>query len=217
MVARQRPVDRGKQRGIALLRTIGNEIRLGRQGLGLSVSAVARSAGISTSELSRIERALAPWVSLVTLAKLCAVVGLDLSARTFAGGAPLRDARHAALLSDFGAGLHATVRWRLEVPLPGHGEQRSWDGVASGPGWRYAAEAEMNPVDGQALLRRLKQKQRDGAVDGVLVLLRDTRQARAFRREFASQLAVEFPIPGSQAMRLLAGGDPPSGNAIIVL
>lgn len=86
-----------------------------------------------------------------------------------------------------------------------------------GDGWRYGTEAELNPIDGQALIRRLTLKQRDGRVDGVILLLPDTRQARLFRREFADLLATDFPIPARLAMVRLANGLDPGGNAMVVI
>lgn len=217
MVARQRAVHRGTQRGWDLIRLIGREIRLARQQLGLSIATVAHAVGISPSELSRIERGVAEWASAVVLAQICAVVGLDLSAKAYPGGRPIRDAGHAALLSRFRTRLHPDLRWSTEVPLPNPGDQRAWDAMISGSGWRCAIEAELNPIDGQALLRRLTLKQRDGGVDGVILLLPETRQAREFRREFAPLLATDFPNGSGQALGRLGAGLEPGGNAIITL
>lgn len=217
MVAKQRAVDRGTERGRELVQAIGREIRLARTGLGLSIEMVAREVGISSSELSRIERHRAEWVSVITLARLCSVVGLALSARAYPGGLPLRDARHARLLEKLHSRLQPTLRWSIEVPLPNPNDQRAWDAMIKGAGWRYGIEAELNPIDGQALTRRLKIKQRDGGVDGVVLLLPDTRQVRRFRREFATLLTTDFPITSGVVLRRLATGEDPGGNAIVVL
>lgn len=217
MVAKQRAVDRGTARGRDLMRLIGLEIRLARTRLALSIAAVAREAGISVSELSRIERARAAWVSLMVLARLCAIVGLDLSARAYPGGPPIRDARHTRLLNKLRALLGTALRWAAEVPLAGAGEQRAWDALIRGGGWRYGVECELNPIDDQALIRRLALKERDGMVDGVILLLPDTRQTRAFRREFAEVRAAQFPIAAGVALTRLGAGVPPGGNAVIII
>lgn len=217
VVAKQRALDRGTARGLSLIRAIGAEIRLARIQRGLSIAIVAREVGISRAELSRIERAKAEWVSVIVLARLCAVVGLDLAARAYPGGTPIRDARHAALLTRFRAKLHPSLRWSTEVPLPNAGDQRAWDAMIRGEGWRYGAEAELNPIDGQALIRRLTLKQRDGAVDGVVLLLPDTRQTRLFRREFAALVASDFPVSAKVALRRLGAGADPGGNAIVII
>lgn len=217
VVAKQRALDRGTARGRDLIRGIGSEIRLARTRLGLSIRVVAGGAGISPAELSRIERARAEWVSVVVLARLCSLVGLDLHARAYPGGVPIRDARHVALLNRLRTRLHPSLHWSNEVPLPNTGDQRAWDAMIRGDDWRYGVEAELNPVDGQALLRRLALKQRDGGVDGVLLLLPDTRQARLFRREFGELIAADFPITGSVSVKRLASGLDPGGSAAISL
>ena len=217
MATRERAVHRGAQRGRDLLRAIGREIRLARRGLGLSLEFVARAVGISASELSRIERGMAEWASLVVLAKLSAVVGLDLAVRAYPGGPPIRDLRHGRLLNRLRALLHASLRWALEVPLPNPGDQRAWDAMIRGDGWRFGVEAELNPIDGQALIRRLMLKRRDGGVDGVILLLPDTRQARLFRREFADLLATDFPVPARLALARLAKGLHPGGSALTII
>lgn len=181
------------------------------------MAVVAREVGISVAYLSRIERGLKPAVSLVLLAELCEVVGLELSARAFPGGRPLRDARHARLLAAFRRLLHASLRWSTEVPLPIVGDKRGWDAMVGGPGWRYGVEVETNPTDGQATVRRIQLKARDGQVNGVILVMPDTRQTRAFRREYADLLATDFPVTPRRALELLAAGVDPGGSCVVVL
>lgn len=108
------------------------------------------------------------------LSRLCAVVGLDLAVRAYPGGAPLRDARHGRQLAKLKARIHPALDWALEVPLPTPGDQRAWDAMIRGAGWRDGVECEVNPIDGQAALRRLTLKHKEGMVDGVILLLPDT-------------------------------------------
>jgi hypothetical protein len=173
--------------------------------------------GVSAAEITRIERAEAEWLSVVTATKICAVVGLDLAVRAFPGGRPLRDSRHNVVLERLHARLHPSLGWSLEVPLPNPGDQRAWDAVIKGGGWRFGVECELNPIDGQALLRRIHLKHKDGLVDGVILLMPDTRQTRIFRREFASSLSDEFPISSSVALKKLAAGLSPGGSALVVI
>ncbi len=217
MATRERAVDRGTAKGVAALRAIGAEIRLSRRSSGLSLAAVASASRLSPSELSRIERAMVPGVGLLTLSEICAVVGLDLAARAYPGSRPIRDARHAALLERLHRRIHVSLRWSLEVPLPAHSEQRAWDALVGGSGWRLGIEAELNPIDGQGLLRRLNLKERDGLVDGVILLMPDTRQSRAFRREYAIALRQEFPIRARTVLDRLANGLHPGGSSVLVL
>lgn len=160
---------------------------------------------------------MAEWASLILLARLCAIVGLELSARAYPGASPLRDVRHGRQLAKLRFQLHPTLGWGSEVPLPNPGDQRAWDAVIRGTGWRYGVESELNPIDGQALLRRLTLKQRDGMVDGVILLLPDSRQSRVFRREFADILAAQFPVRASLALARINAGIDPGGSAAVVL
>ncbi|MGZ8437277.1 MAG: helix-turn-helix domain-containing protein [Candidatus Limnocylindrales bacterium] len=195
----------------------GREIRSARTDRGLSLDDAGRATNLSASTVSRIERGLIRHVSVVDLARLHAVVGLELSVKSYPGGQPIRDAAHVSLLQDFRAGLHGSLAWSVEVPLPIPGDRRAWDGVVQGPGWRYGVEAETAPRDSQSLARRLSLKQRDGDVTGVLLVLRPTAQTRRFLAEVDEALRVAFPANGRRAAELLAAGVDPGGNAIILV
>lgn len=214
---KERPVDRGRRRGRRAIERLGDEVRSARVDRGLSLESVATALGLSPSAVSRIERALVPQVSVVRLSELLAIVGLELSVKAYPGGQPIRDAAHAALLEAFHACLHPGIAWRIEVPLPSAGDPRAWDALVRKSGWRYGVEAETEPRDGQALARRLELKRRDGAVSGVLLVLPDTRRARAFMREAGDYLRPLFPVTGRRALELLAAGADPLGSAIIVI
>ena len=217
MTTRERAVNRGRAAGIKAVQRIGDEIRRARRSLGLSLKAVAAEARLSVAELSRIERGLVPGVSLVRLAQLCAIVGLDLAARAYPGGVPIRDARHNRVLARFHDQIHPGLGWAHEVPLPIPGDQRAWDALIRGEGWRYGVECELNPIDGQALLRKLGLKQKEGSVTGLILLMPDTRQTRMFKREYAEALRSMLPVAGSLALKRLAAGTDPGGSAMITL
>lgn len=193
------------------------EIRTARIDRGLTVREVADACSLSASAVSRIERGLIGRVPLVVVAQLLSVVGLELAARAFPGGEPIRDAGHAELLRSFRSRLHTTVRWATEVPLPARGDLRAWDGVATGSGWRYGIEAETGPTDGQALARRLARKQRDGLVDGVMLVLPASRRTTLFLRDAGDLLQPSFPVPGRRALELLGAGVDPGGSSIVVV
>lgn len=217
MAARERPVDRGQRLGVASLRRLGEEVRAARTGAGLSIDTVAAAVGISNAEVSRIERGGSPKVPLITLSRLAAIAGLDLVTRLYPGPSPLRDQAHGRLLGDLRARLHPSLRWAAEVPMPIPGDQRAWDGMIFGSDWRFAVEAETAPQDGQALTRRLALKLRDGGVDGLLLLVRDTARGRSFVAATRDLLDPLFPVPGRRALASLRDGRRPEGNAIIVL
>jgi transcriptional regulator with XRE-family HTH domain len=76
---------------------------------GLSLAAVGQATRLSVSEVSKIERGLVARVSVYDLARLHAVLGLELSLRSYPAGQPIRDTAHVALLLDFRAGLHRSL------------------------------------------------------------------------------------------------------------
>ncbi len=217
MAAHDKPADRGARRARAIRIQLGREVHEGRVDRGLSLAEAGGAVGISASQVSRIERGLVPNVSIATIVELLEVVGLELSARAYPGSGPIRDAAHLRLLDAFRNRLHRSVRWATEVPLPVPGDLRGWDAQISTSGWRYGVEAETAPRDAQALERRMQLKARDGQVDGVILLLPDTRAARLFLESAGSHLAPAFPVSGRRALELLGAGVDPGGGAIVVV
>jgi transcriptional regulator with XRE-family HTH domain len=217
MAPREKAIDRGTRRGREGLVLIGRELRAARVDRGLTQAEVGTALGLSAAEVSRMERALAPSARLLSLSQFAAVVGLDLSIRTYAGGEPIRDAGQALLVARLRTNLHRSLGWRSEVPLPHAGDPRAWDGMIKGPGWRFGVEAESAPHDGQALGRRIELKRRDGMVDGVILLLPATRRTREFLEAALPVLGPNFPVPGKRAVELLRAGASPGGSAIVVL
>jgi len=80
------------------------------------------------------------------LARICAVVGLDLTMKTYPGGEPIRDGADLHLLRDFRRLLHESIDWAAEVPLFGSGDQRAWDGFLRGPGGPLARRPKRHPT-----------------------------------------------------------------------
>jgi transcriptional regulator with XRE-family HTH domain len=214
---KQRPADFGTARGRALIVDAGRELRAARRDHDLSMRVVGAAVGLSEAHVSRIERGLVDGVALMDLARLNAVVGLDLTVRSYAGGSPIRDGAQVTLIEDFCSLLHPSIGWSTEVPLPRRGDPRAWDLVMRGADWRGAAEAETGPRDAQALLRRVAIKQRDGEMESVVLLLRSTAQTRRFLQEAGAAVRSAFPIDGAAALERLRRGDAPGGNAMIVL
>lgn len=217
MPSRQGPIERGRARGQHLRTGLAREIRTARRQHDLSLEDAGRPAGMSAAKLSRIERGLVPSLDLEELAVVCAVVGLELSIRTYPAGEPLRDRAHLALLGRFRALVHPSVAWRAEAALPIPGDLRAWDALLAVGGRRLGVEAETRPDDLQALERRLALKMRDGGVEAVILLLADTRHNRRLVRLHADDLARTFPVPGRRALERLAAAVHPDGSSIVLL
>jgi transcriptional regulator with XRE-family HTH domain len=195
---------------------LGREVHGGRLDRAISLENLSAATGLSPSQISRIERGLTPNLGIPQIARLLAAVGLDLSVRAFPAGDPIRDIGHARLLASFRALLHASLGWRTEVPLPIAGDLRAWDALILGRGWKTGVECETRPRDLQALERRLALKERDGRVDSIVLLLRDSQHNRDLIRG-ASGFAARFPVSGARALALLGEGKNPGGNAIVRL
>jgi transcriptional regulator with XRE-family HTH domain len=195
---------------------VADELRSARLQSGLSQSAVANAAGISRAELSRIERAAAPWITIECLARVAVVVGLAPSLKLYPDGSPLRDRGHVALLQLLRLEVPEAVRMPREVPLRIPGDRRAWDAVLVGPDWEVPVEAETRIHDSQALERRVALKQRDDGRPVVVLLVADT---RANRRALAvaTGLRESFPLGSREILAALRVGRPPSASGILLL
>lgn len=196
---------------------MGHEIHDARVNRDLTLTDVGRAVGLSAGEVSRIEHALRPRVSVWHLARLLAAVGLDLSIRAYPGGSPLRGTAQSALLARLRTQLPPHARWLHEVALDLPGDQRAWDAVVTLGTTRIGVEAETRPRDLQEVARRLALKERDGRVDRVVLLLLDSRSNRQALRGPNPLIGPRFPIDGAQALARLHERQDPGGNAIILL
>lgn len=224
MAVRRRLVDSGEARGRDLVTLVAREFYAARTNAGVSQDVVSDRAGLSRPQYGRIERGVAPEVSLATVARIAAVLGLDSSLRFYPSSDPIRDAAHAALLERLHAICHPSLWWRTEVPFPGPGDRRAWDAVIGGirgtgqaPRIRIGVEAETRPNDVQALDRKLALKERDGDVERMILLLSDTRHNRQLLHGPGSSLRNRFPLDGRRALLHLAAGVDPGSNAIVLL
>ena len=206
--------SRGARRGRRLLADLGDELRAARTAAALSLATVAAAAGISPTELSRIERGFAPWLDVLVASRLCAVVGLDLSVRTFPGGSPLRDAGHIRLISAFSLRLGPGLRVRTEVPVGDRSDQRAWDHTVSDRADTAAVEFETRLTDVQALARRVALKSRDSGIERVLLVLADTRANRSAVAEAREVLRPLFPLDGADVLAALGAGRVPRASGI---
>jgi transcriptional regulator with XRE-family HTH domain len=216
MATRERAADFGARSVRKTLRTIGEELRARRVQLGLSQRTVAEATGCSHTQIWRIEKGDYLSVAFRDLVVLAAVLGLDLSARCYPHGHPLRDAAHRALLERLRRLVGPSWTWRTEVPFPGVDDRRAWDALLTGPA-RIGVEGETRPTDGQDLERRVNLKARDGGVDHVILLLSDSRHNRSLVREHDLKIGDSPLVPRRALIAALAEGRDPRGNAILLL
>ncbi len=175
---------------------------------------------MSYSNVGRIERAALPSATVTQLARIGAVVGLDVRVRTYPGPTPLRDAAQIALFERLRARLAPALVMRTEVPLKIEGDLRAWDAVIAGFEPAAAplhAEGETRLYDAQAQLRRIALKARDSGVDTVLLVLADTPRNRAAVRAAGPIIGEVYPIPPRVALACLTGGRHPGGSALVFI
>jgi hypothetical protein len=149
-----------------------------------------------------------------------AVVGLELSARAYPGGSPVRDAAQLALLDRLRSRTDPSIRWRREVPLPILGDQRAWDAVLEAPAapTRIAVEAETRLKDVQQLQRRVALKRRDdGSIEHVVLLIAGTRLNRRIVKEHAQALEADYPMSGRAILDALGQARLPTANGLVLL
>lgn len=220
MPPRERAVDRGARLARHDLRTIGPELRSARVSRGLTTAEVAAAVGLSRSHVGRIERAIHPSTTVAQLARIGAVVGLDVRVRAYPGPVSTRDAGQLKLMRTFRDRLHATLRMELEVPVA-LGDQRAWDSVITrfldDPTGRVPAEFDSVVADVQAQVRRITLKVGDSGSDCVLWVVAATRRNRAALRETGSIVAGTFPVSARTALRALRGGRHPGGSSLILI
>ena len=201
---------------MALLRRLGEELRVARAVTGMSTRRVAALTGISHTQVLRIERGLAPRVDIDIIARLAAVLGCELSMGIHPVGAPVRDNAHIALLGRCAARLAPSITWLTEVPMPIPGDLRSADGVARATDFDAIVEAETRLDDVQAAERRLRGKQRDLDTRRAILLVADTRHNRTVIDQ-VPELLRQFPIDTRHCLAALGRGFDPGGDCLVIL
>jgi transcriptional regulator with XRE-family HTH domain len=216
MPVSERLRDRGRARGRRINRVLGDEIRHARRAAGISQTLLGAAVGLSKTEVGRIERSEAPWLTVVQASTLLSVVGLELGARAYPAGPTLRDAGHLRLLEEFEARLPSNVGRIKEWPIPIPGDTRAVDLVLTGLPVRIGVEAETVLDDLQALERKIRGKQRDGQLDRIILLVRGSHRNRHILA-VAAAMRRAFPIAPRAVLAALERGRDPGGDGIVLL
>jgi len=89
--------------------------------------------------------------------------------------------------------------------------------MVGSPAWRYGVEAETRIRDWQALERRIALKLRDGTADGVILVIRSSRENTLALRQLGDALRASFPVPSRRVLALLGAGVNPGGSGLVLL
>jgi transcriptional regulator with XRE-family HTH domain len=218
MSSRESRVDRGRRRGREIVRTLVAELVGERRSAGVSQDRIAAQLGTSQSEVSRLERLVNPdGVSAVDLCAYGALLGFDFSARFYPNGDEPVDAGHQKLIGRFTARLHSSWRVAREAPLPHVGDRRSWDLLLRLRDQIVGVEAETRVRDVQRLVRRLRERQRDGGAQRIVLVLADSAANRRVLPELLEALGPEFQTAARDLLGALRHGVPLPGSGIVVM
>ena len=225
---RELDVDRREE---LIRRAIAQELRHQREDAGISLSRLARAAGITPGFLSKIEAGDAlPTVH--TYVAVCRALGGDLRMRFEPGaGVPLRDRYQAPMIEALLRMAH--LRWKRFTEVPVHRPVRGViDLVLHDPdaGDVVAAEAH-------SLIQRLEQQQRwanlkaDALIGSSelplilpgappprvsrLLLLRDTPVNRRLVEQFSATVQAAYPADPADAIAALTGPTRWPGSALL--
>lgn len=179
---------------------------------------VAARAGVSRTQLGRLERGQLRRPSLALVCRAARAAGFAPSLKLYPDGTRLRDAGQLALLARLAPIPAPPLRLGREVRIPLPGDLRAWDARIT-DGWSGASfEGEVHLHDIQALQRRIALKQRDDPEAGVVILLvADTAHNRRVLAEHREALRAQFPLDGGAILRALRRGQVPPAGGILLL
>jgi transcriptional regulator with XRE-family HTH domain len=218
MATRERPGDLGAEDARTIYQKTAREIRQARIAGGWSQEVVARAAGMSRTQLYRLEKGKLEEPGIEAICRASRAVGLSVSVTQHPTGERLRDTPQLRLADDFAVIPASPIIQRREVPLPIEGDLRAWDMLIS-EGRRIAfVECETRLGDLQALARRLALKLRDDPRGDVLILVvRSTAHNRRVLAQHREALRAEFPLDGAAIARALRAGRIPTASGIILI
>jgi transcriptional regulator with XRE-family HTH domain len=218
MATRETRAERGRKRGRTIVSRLVGELVVARHEAGLSQRSVASLAGMSQTELSRIEHLDAiDRLSVVDVAALAAVVGRELGANLYPAGEPIRDAGHQALIRRFRSVLSEAWRVAAEVPLPTLGDRRSWDLLLRITGQLVGIEAETRVRDIQAFVRRVRERELEGGTDTIVIVLAESAHNRRVLPQLLAALGPRYSTSARVLLKALREGKPLAGSGVVLI
>lgn len=221
--SRVRATDRATAVILGDVATLGAELRTARLIVGRSQRDVGRAAGVTGQHVGRVERGRMRRFDARTLARLGAVLGLEVRVRAFPAGPSIRDAGQASLLRRVRVRLGPVWSWHMEVRVESM-SRRAWDATATLAGLTVAFEAETRLYDLQAQMRRIMAKWAAAAapdsavrVDRLVLVVGSTRHNRAVLASERELLRGDFPLDSRAIASALSRGRDPGANGIIII
>lgn len=218
MPVRRNLIDEAARRAQRQVEVATAELRQARIAAGLSQGFVADALGCSRQLIGAIEAGELGDIGAIQLARIGAVVGLDVPIHTFAAGSPLRDAGQLQILARFRATLGGAWSWRTEVPVSTDPrDRRAFDALLVHAPHRIAVEAISRLVDAQGQSRAILLKEAAAHIDRSVLVLADSRNNRRALVEAAPTLTPAFPLRSRAVLHALRAGQLPSANGIVLV
>ena len=220
MATKQTRVMRGRRRGQMLVGRTLSELIDRRAFLGVSQRTLAHELGWSQAHVWRVE-ANQVAVTVVGLSEMASVLGLELSIGVHEIGDPIRDKGQQAVSKRFDGLLSPLWRVTNETLLPLAGDRRSWDKLlrlsGATPRHLVGVDLETRIRDVQALVRRTRERERDGGVDEILLVLSDSATNRRMVTELREALGPEYSTSPRKLMKALREGSALLGSGVVLL
>ena len=196
---------------------IGRELRIARIASGKRLIDVARLAGISAAQVSRIERGRLRSVRFMQLALIGAAVGLKVVVSAWPLVRRVLDKPQLELFDRFLARVHPSWQWETEVPMPLAGDLRAADARGRIPGCAVMVELIARFSDFQAQSRSALLKKRDLGADRLLLVIYGTTTNRQALREAGAAVRAQFPLDTRRVLLPMAEGRDPGADGIVLL
>lgn len=198
-----------------------NELRTARVGSGLTQAEIGAEVGVAASNIWRLEAGQVRGVTVERLSELASVLGYEISLGLHPIGDPLRDKGQVAVGKRFQAVLSSAWRVTDEALLPGAGELRAWDKllrlVGASPTYLVGVDIETRIRDQQALVRRTRQRERDGLVDAILIVLSDSASNRRLVDSLRDALGPAYANSPRLLLRSLRSGERLVGSGVLLV
>ncbi len=193
------------------------ELRTARANANLSQNQVARELGWTRSRYARFEADALADVGIEDMCLSAAVLGMEVSVGLHPVEDAVRDIGQLRLSAKFRSLINPAYRALGEVLLPGVGDRRAWDLLPRVPQHLIGVELETRLRDVQWLARRLRERERDGGVDAILLVLSDSRANRRLVPHLLDTLGDPWRTSPRAILRALRSGNRIPGSGVILL
>jgi len=220
MVSRERRASRAAALMQRDSRKAGEDLRESRIRSGLTLDEVGTAVGVSPATVLRTERAIGPGPRAEQLARHAEAVGLRARILLYPADDPIHDGPQVRLIRDFRSLIGTALMMDLERPVItslGSGDRRAFDAVIRLPNRDCGVECYTRFHDCQAQLRAAHLKQRDAALQRLIIVVRATRANRIAIAAASDLLALNYPLGTKAVLAALRAGRDPGANGLVLI